>query len=347
MAEDVANGSAAAGPFLREYTPTGVFRQASAQTASVLFYRNGGHSVVTVSGTEHHDKRALARPYTICEIALGTFETTLQMELPAAGGAAFFKAEVDIHWTVSDPYLAATEVVTDVAQRLTAPVLERLREVSSEYRGAEAEQADRAITRNCASGRWDDLGSELGLRVRLYVRLRADDRIIQHMDGIRDAHASAELTRVHQDRFRAMLQGGELDQLSYMLAAEPEAAKDFLEKIRQEGRQDEKERVERLFGMVGSGQVHSNDVETQALELLNHGRRRIRGPIGSLPARRDTPELEPPAAEPFTPDWVADEPPSRAGHRPSPRKDEDIEPEPPRRRSRNRDDGWSWAEEDR
>ncbi|MFB6557243.1 hypothetical protein ACFCWX_46285, partial [Streptomyces sp. NPDC056405] len=96
--------------------------------------------------------------------------TTLQMELPAAGGTTFFKAEVDIHWTVSDPYLAATEVVTDVAQRLTAPVLERLREVSSEYPVAEAEQADRAITRHCASGRWDDLGSELGLRVRLYVR---------------------------------------------------------------------------------------------------------------------------------------------------------------------------------
>ncbi|ANZ15381.1 hypothetical protein ACH4YO_00110 [Streptomyces noursei] len=352
MAEDVANGGAAAGPmpagpFLREYTPTGAFRQASARTASVLFYRNGGHSVVTVSGVEHHDKRALARPYTVCEIALGTFETTLQMELPAAGGTTFFKAEVDIHWNVSDPYLAATEVVTDVAQRLTAPVLERLREVSSEYPVAEAEQADRAITRHCASGRWDDLGSELGLRVRLYVRLRVDDRTIQHMDGIRDAHASAELTRVHQNKFRAMLQGGELDQLSYMLAAEPEAAKAFLEKIRQEGRQDEKERVERLFGMVASGQIHSTDVEAQALELLNRGRHRVQGPIGSLPARRNTPELAPPAAEPFTPDWVADEPPSRAGHRPSLRKDQDTAPEPPHRRSRNRDDGWSWAEEDR
>lgn len=310
----------------------------------MLFYRNGGYSVATVSGVQHYDKRALARPHTICEIALGTFETTLQMELPAAGGTTFFKAEVDIHWSVSDPHLVATEVVTDVAGRLTAPTLERLREVSAEFPVAQAEQADRAITRHCAGGRWDDLGAELGLRVRLYVRLRVDDRTIHHMDGIRDAHASAELTLVHQHKFRAMLQGGELDQLSYMLAAEPEAAKDFLEKIRQEGRQDEKERVDRLFAMVDSGQIHSNDVESQALALLNRGRRHVQGPIGSLPARRDTPQLDPP--EPFTPDWVADEPASRAGGRPHPSREEDAAPEPPRRRSRSRDDGWSWAEED-
>ncbi|WP_199816367.1 hypothetical protein [Streptomyces sp. NRRL S-1448] len=234
-----------AGPFLREYVPTGGFPQVSAQKASVLFYRNGGYSVVTVSGVRHVDKRALARPYTVCEIALGTYVTRLQMELPAAGGTTFFKAEVDIHWTVTDPHLAAIEVVTDVAQRLTAPVLERLREVSSAYRVTQAEQADLAITTECAGGRWAKLGTELGLRVRLYVRLRVDDRTIEHMDDIRDAHASAEVTRVHQSTFRDMLQGGELDRLSYMLAAEPEAAKDFLEKIRQEGRADEKERIDR------------------------------------------------------------------------------------------------------
>ncbi|MFD7118291.1 hypothetical protein ACFWAA_14750 [Streptomyces sp. NPDC059922] len=351
--EDVAagwdgpDGSGPAGPFLRDYAPTGAFRQTSARTASVLFYRNGGYSVATVSGVQHYDKRALARPYTVCEIALGTFVTTLQMELPAAGGTTFFKAEVDIHWTVTDPHLVATQVVTDVAQRLTAPTLERLREVSSEFPVAQAEQADRAITRHCAGGRWADLGAEFGLRVRLYVRLRVDDKTIDHMDDIRDAHASAEVTRVHQSKFRAMLQGGELDQLSYMLAADPQAAKDFLEKIRQEGRQDEKDRVDRLFDMVASGQIQSNDVETQALELLNRGRRRVQGPIGSLPARRDTPRLDPPPGERFTPDWVADEPPSRAGHRAGPPVDEDAAPEPPRRRSRGRDDGWSWAEEER
>lgn len=349
-----------AGPFLNEYAPNGVQPQVSAQKALVLFYRNGGHSVVTVTGTRHVDKRALARPHTVCEIALGTYQTPLEMELPAAGGTSFFKAEVDIHWTVDDPHLAAVQVVTDIAKRLTAPILERLHEVTSTYRVHEAEQANRAITRECAGGRWSGLGAELGLNVRLYVRLRVDDRAIEHMNGIRDAHASAELTRVHQARFRAMLQGGELEQLSYMLAAEPTEAKDFLEKIRQEGRQDEKERVDRLFDMVESGQIQNNDVETQALHLLNRGRLGgVTGPIGSLPARRDgrdgrtgrpARELEPSGAEPFTPDWVSDEPPARARRQdaypadPHPVDEaDDSTPEPPRRR-RPRDNGWDWAD---
>ncbi|MFI2026767.1 hypothetical protein [Streptomyces buecherae] len=355
-----------AGPLLRDYAPNGPFRHTSPRTASVLFYRNGGYSIVTVAGAQHVDKRALARPTAVCEIALGTYVTTLTMELPAMGGTTFFKAEVDLHWTVTDPHLAATKVVTDVARQLRAPALERLREVSSTYRVSQAEKADRAITQQCASGRWDDLGDELGLRVRLYVRLRVDDRTIQHSDGIRDAHASAELTRVHQAQFRAMLRGGELDQLSYMLAAEPEEAKAFLEKIRQEGRQDEKERVERLFAMVESGQIQSTDIETQALNLLNQGRQQVQGPIGTRPAHRTPPQL--PAEPPFTPDWVLDEPaqPPRPDQPPRRRPADDpyephdpyvpyephdphgaradADPEPPRRR--RRDDGWAWAEEE-
>ncbi|MFF5566421.1 hypothetical protein ACFY7Z_07670 [Streptomyces sp. NPDC012623] len=366
--DDAAGGPAPAGPYLRDYGPAGPVRPTSARTALVLFYRNGGHSVATVSGVQHYDKRALARPFTICEIALGTFETTLQMELPAAGGATFFKAEVDIHWSVTDPHLAAVAVVTDVAKRLTAPTLERLREVSADFPVNRAEEANRAITGHCAGGRWDDLGGELGLRVRLYVRLRVDDRTIHHVEGIRDANASAELTQVRQNRILTMLQGGELFQLSYMMATDPET-RNFLEKIRQEGRQDEKDRVERIFAMVAGGQLHSNEVESQALDLLNHGQRSvhgrpaIQGPIGSLPARRDTPRLEPSREAPFTPDWVADEPPAGADRRTRPADDsgdtdhvedigdtdrfdgiQDAAPRPPRRRSR--DDGWSWAEED-
>lgn len=345
--QDQTAGPAPAGPFLREYTPVGAIRHSGARRAVVLFYRSGGHSVVTVSGVQHYGKRALARAHTACEIALGTYRTGLEMELPAKGGAAFFKAEVDIHWSVEDAHLVATEVVTDIADRLTAPLLERLREVSSDFPVAHAEQADRAILRHCVGGKWDDLGSELGLRVRVYVRLRVDDRTITHMDDLREAQASAEVTRLHQARFRAMLEGGQLDQLSYMLAAEPEAAKDFLEKIRQEGRQDEKERVARLFDMVESGQIQHNDLETQAIELLNQGRHRVQGPIGSLPAHRERPELEPASPEPYAPEWLSEDPPAAPGRRTGGREAEDGVPDTPRRRTRAADDGWAWAEEDR
>ncbi|MGQ4419850.1 hypothetical protein ACN6LA_007485, partial [Streptomyces sp. SAS_269] len=320
MAEDedetAARGPVPAGPFLQEYAPVGAFPAASAQKASVLFYRNGGHSVITVSGVRHVDKRTLARPYNVCEIAQGTYVSPLQLELPAAGGTSFFKAEVDIEWEVTDPYLAAVQVVTDVAARLTSPVLERLREITLTYRVTDAEQANRVITRECVGGRWSDLGSELGLRVRLYVRLGVNDEAIEYAKQRRGAQADAEVTRVRQDSFRRMLQGGELEQLSFMLAADPEGAKDFLEKIRQEGRQDERERVDRLYTMALRGELHAADVETQVLNLLNQDQRRpLQGPIGAVPARREPRQLEPAAEGPFTPDWVSDEPPRRQSHR--------------------------------
>ncbi|MEW2169940.1 hypothetical protein AB0935_08300 [Streptomyces sp. NPDC007027] len=326
--DDPSAGPRPAGPFLREYQPTGPFRQGGARTTSVLFYRRG-HSVAGISGITHHDKPPLARPHTICEIAAGTYVTTLRMELPAAGGATFFKAEVDIHWTVEDPHLVAVEVVTDIAERLTAPTLERLRDISAQYPVHQAEQANTAITRTCVSGRWNDLGADLGLRVRLYVRLRVDDRTIGHTEAVREEASGAELNMIRQQRYLTMLRGGELEQLSHMLAADPEAANSFLEQIRQEGRQDEKDRVDRLFDLVASGQIPSSEMDAQALAYLNRERLSIQGPVGGRPARRTPRELEPARDEPFSPDWVSDEPPVRR-------------PRPDRDRSRDQDRDWDW-----
>ncbi|ANP50318.1 hypothetical protein J2Z21_000934 [Streptomyces griseochromogenes] len=335
MAEDedeaAAGGVAPPGPFLKEYKPIGI-PPVSAQKASVVFYRKGGYSVITVSGVRHVDKRALAQPHSVCEIAQGTYVSTLELDLPAAGGTSFFKAEVDIEWEVTDPYLAAVQVVTDVAARLTSPVLERLREVTLTYRVTDAEQANRVITRECVGGRWSDLGSDLGLRVRLYVRLGVDDEAIEYAKKQREVRADAEVTKVRQDAFRRMLQGGELEQLSFMLAADPEGAKDFLEKIRQEGRQDERDRVDRLYSMALRGELNSIDVETQVLNLLNKDNRGLSGPIGSVPARREPRQLGASADGPFTPDWVSDEPPRRQPYRAEPSRQE------PRRRERHHGD---------
>jgi len=107
------------GPFLQENPPTGGLPRMSAEKTSVVFYRNGGYSMVTALGVRHVDRPLLARPYTVCEIVVGTFVTPLRIELPAAGSTAFFKAEVDIEWEVTDPHLVAVQAVKDVATRLT------------------------------------------------------------------------------------------------------------------------------------------------------------------------------------------------------------------------------------
>jgi hypothetical protein len=212
MAEDgdadaAAEGTGPAGPFLREYTPpTGTPTPVSAQRATVAFYRNGGHSVITTSEARHVDKPVLARPHTVCEIALDTHVTTIRVELPAVDGTTFFKAQVEIQWTVTDPYLVALGVVTDVGGRLTAPVVERLREITSAYTTTEGERAGRAITRACASGSLYDLGAELGLRVRLDVRLETADRAVEPRDDALQA-TYAQVSDVLRFRLKAPAPG--------------------------------------------------------------------------------------------------------------------------------------------
>ncbi len=339
------------GPFAREYQPTAGFRHPGAKFASVLFYRGGGHSVVTVTGAEHHGKRLLARPHTVCEILLGTYVTTLELRLPAAGGATFFQAEVDIHWSAADPHLVAVEVVTDVAARLTAPILERLRQVSVDFPVHEATRANQAITAECASGKWDDLGSEIGLRVRLYVRLTVDAKTIAQQEDYRDKTWSSrqaeldhertllterqetQLLQLRMARFREMLSGDQWDQLSFMLADNPGDARAFMEQLRQEGRTDHREFFNHALRLIEKGVVHSADLEQQVREQLNRGPYRVDGPIGPLTARRDpapraldrAPDTDT-DTDGFTPDWVHDD------------------QAPPQRR--RRDDAWEWTEED-
>lgn len=71
--------------------------------------------------------------------------------------------------------------------------------------------------------------------------------------------------------------------------------------------------------MALRGDLQPIDVEAQLLSLLNQDRnyRPIQGPIGSMPARRESRQLEPSADAPFTPDWLSADPPSHAGDEPS------------------------------
>ncbi|MFE0462040.1 hypothetical protein ACFW1A_22610 [Kitasatospora sp. NPDC058965] len=333
------------GPFLREYRPAGGARpQPGAQIASVVFYGNGGYTVVTALGTEHHGKRWAARPSTVCEVAEGTHIARLALELPAAGGAAFFKVEVDVHWSVQDHLQVVRERVTDVAARLEAPILERLRQVSEHFEVRAAPDANRAVDREASTGKWDDLGHHLGLRVRLFVRFTTDEKTLAQADDNRDATWSDELRRREHDReladerrrvellqmrmaaFRSMVDGGQWNQLVYMLAAEPEQARAYMELLRQEARADRRELLDQTMRLIEQGVLQSPEVEEQVRSLLNETGLRVEGSLGHPPQR----ELAAPAE------------PGPRDHRPSWLTAED-EPPRPQRRSAAFDD-WGEAE---
>lgn len=140
-----------------------------------------------------------------CGIVLGSYVTKLQLELLAAA-PPLLQSRGGHPADRPDPYPAVVEGVTGAAKWLIFPVLERLHEVTSACPVTEAEQANRVIRCECAGRRWAELGSELGLRIRLYGWLWVDARVIECTDQEEDAHAEAEVTRVHQEMMRSVLQ---------------------------------------------------------------------------------------------------------------------------------------------
>ncbi|MFI6845151.1 hypothetical protein OG535_06000 [Kitasatospora sp. NBC_00085] len=300
-----------AGPLLREYPrPDAGTRHPSAEVALVLFYRNGGHSVVTAMGTEHFGRPLMARPVTVCEVARGTHVTRLTLQVPAAGSATFFEVEADVQWSVTDYRKVVDEQVKNVAVRLRAPLVERLRGICSNYPVSAAAEADRAVKSACRNGQWDDLGYDLGLRAELFVRFAVDKKTIQHVDAERnfdhddrtaarshdralaEEHRRTELLQMRMRKFRTMLEGGEWSQICFMLADNQDEARAFMEMLRQESRADKRELLDHTLRLVEKGVIQSAELESQVRELLGTTAYRVEGSFGRPPLREPAPRAE-------------------------------------------------------
>ncbi|MEU3574527.1 hypothetical protein AB0E96_39900, partial [Kitasatospora sp. NPDC036755] len=324
-----------AGPLLKEYKrPSECTRKPSAEVALVHFYRNGGHSVVTAMGTEHVDRPRFGRPVTICEVARGTHLCQLSLKVPAVGSATFFQVEADVYWSVTDYRKVVDGQVTDVAERLKGPLLERLRTICSGYPVGAAAEVDRAAKAACRNGQWDDLGYDLGLHADLYVRVAVDATTIEYADHARKAdqqdlttardrdreraaeYHRTELLQIRMRAFRAMLEGGEWNQICFMLSDDPDQARAFMELLRQEARADKQELLNHTLRLVEKGVIQSAELESQVRELLGTGTYRIEGSFGRPPVREAARRPELPSKDhgrpddrrgggtSFTPSWV-------------------------------------------
>jgi len=112
------------GPFLREFVPDGAYKHRGAQIAAVVFYKNGGHSVITVRGSQHQNKPLVGRPTSVCQVARGRHQVSFEMQLPTLGDQADFTCAVDVNWEVQDFHLVAEKRVVDVEKMLRPPLLD-------------------------------------------------------------------------------------------------------------------------------------------------------------------------------------------------------------------------------
>ncbi|WP_133913724.1 hypothetical protein [Streptomyces sp. NBC_00582] len=267
-----------AGPFLRErLLRDRGFRHAGVQVASVLFYQDGGCSVITAQGADHTDRRGRwARPTSVCEIARGRHVTAFDVELPALGAATFFETRVKLRWEVTDYRLVAEKRLYSVEQDLGPEIVDRLRDVSGRYAVHHAQEANRAVRAEVAAGKWADLGREVGLRTQVFVEVGTDRAHIDFVAGARSDDAEAQRVAGRFAGFARLAQGTDAERLAYLMASGDSREVGELVRMMLENKAEEqRENRDFLVRMAREGRINTPELDAyirhMALPDQTHG----------------------------------------------------------------------------
>ncbi|MEU9246736.1 hypothetical protein [Streptomyces sp. NPDC048385] len=310
------------GPFVREFAPQAAYRHRNSQVASVLYYKNGGHSVLTVRGAEHFNKPLMGRPTSVCWIARGRHQVSFQLALPTLGDRAQFRAGADVNWEVRDFYTAAEKRVVDV-ERMLRPSLEAwLRGLSRRYSLDSAQQVDEAIQDELASGRWNDFGAELGLATQVFVRIDLGQAAADHqaqmvavekggvvqeaIDNVTKARIAANM-----DDAQKLITAGETAQYAHLLASDPGRAGEILGVLQQQARDQRQGALDYLTNLINQGVVQRHQIDDQVQALIDYSRTVSTGvfPNGLPQAPTSLPVPPMPPMPPAPPLLPADAPP--------------------------------------
>lgn len=273
------------GPLLGEFQPP--YRRRSGQVAAVLMYDNGGHSVLWPTGREDHRRPWLRQPYALYEVALGRHVTRFDLQLPAAGDAEFFRTEAGVHWQVEDPVVVVRQQVWDVAELLRDELLDRLRYVSRQFRLTQAQRADDAVRAELNSEHVR-LGSDLGLRAKVHVRIDLSERVVErvregtgldhqldlsekeHALNRRKEQQQSELIREHARALEDLLARGDEGKIAYFMARDPENALQIEQHFARERRQDKADQLGFLTRLIDAGQIERHEIREGMYEALRY-----------------------------------------------------------------------------
>ncbi|MFC9464771.1 hypothetical protein [Streptomyces coelicoflavus] len=268
------------GPFLKEIHPEGPYKHRELQRAAVVFYRNGGHSVITAQRVEHVDRPMLGKkPRSVCLIARGRYQASFEMPLRSRGDQGEFQCAVDIHWEVADFVLTAEKQVRDVEKMLRAPLLARLRVLTRRYGLEAAQAADEAIQAELAGGAWADFGRELGLSTVVYVRIDLGQAARDHQAALVDVRYTAgrqsaqdqvDAARVEANlsAARRLIAAGETEQYATLLAQDPSQAGEILRELQSQARENRGEALAFLSRLIENDVVQSHQIDRAVVQQL-------------------------------------------------------------------------------
>ncbi|WP_399887553.1 hypothetical protein ACGH7X_23270 [Streptomyces sp. BBFR51] len=338
------------GPFLDEIFPDGPYKHRGLQRAAVVFYRNGGHSVITAQRAEHFGRPMLGKkPKSVCLIARGRYQASFQMPLPSRGDQGDFLCAVDVHWEVADFALTAEKQVRDVEKMLRAPLLARLRILTRRYGLEAAQAADEAIQAELAGGAWADFGTELGLSTVVYVRVdlgqaardhQAELVDVRYAAGRQSAQDQADAARVQANlsAARELIAAGETEQYAILLAQDPSQAKELLGELQSQARENREDALAFLSRLIENDMVQSHQIDRAVVQQLLDYAKVTGGALfaGGLPqppaplaAQQPSPALPAPPDGAGYPGYPTVQQPTASGWSPTAPTAPGVPPQPP------------------
>ncbi|MEU4033741.1 hypothetical protein [Streptomyces collinus] len=311
-----------AGPFLRERLVQGRgFKHWGAQVASVLYYQDGGHSVITARGADHRDRLSRwSRPSSVCEVACGRHTTSFALKLPAHGSATFFETRVKLRWEVTDYRLVVEKRLFSVENDLGPEIVDRLQGVTTRYSVDQAHEANQAVRLDIEAGRWTDLGQEVGLRTKVFVEVGTDRTQIGFVSQTRKDEAEAQRVTTRFRGFAAIAHGTDAEKYAYLMASGSSAEVGRLVKMMMES-QAEEQRANREFlvRMAHEGRVNTPELDAYIRRAVLPGQAAGQQPLPALEPRAALPPAPvAPAAAPATAPARQDWPDTPAAGAPDP-----------------------------
>ncbi|GAA2795244.1 hypothetical protein GCM10010470_32800 [Saccharopolyspora taberi] len=174
---------------------------------------------------------------TVYEVNMGRHVIRIEADLPSRGDAFDFRADIDVHWRVSDPSRVVLDGVPDVRAALSPAILSALRKITRRFDVEQVELAEEAANQELARRA---VGTDFGLWTEGFVRLAMDQASREHA-GIRRrltrenvAETLTQEVRTRQEEhrrevlearvahYRSIMAAGDLSQFALRLAERPD-----------------------------------------------------------------------------------------------------------------------------
>jgi len=238
---------------------------------------------------------------TLYEVDLGLHTTEIELDLPSHGDTLAFHAVVSIQWRVSDPIRIVQDAVRDVRETLTAPLRQRLGEVTRNYHARAVANAEKKAAKAL---RKHDVGPTYGLETAVFLHLTMHEMAASQLTSLDDVdhkialeHKTQRLRaleeRNKQDilaetvgRYRQLISAGDFDRFALQLAQNPQEAGAVVEALQSEKERNRRNATEFVTQLLDSKLIERWEIADEAREALDVLRSSMRGllPTPSIPA---------------------------------------------------------------